>query len=178
MGVIVKSRQTLFEAGVFKLETEQIILENGVDTRVHLLRHPGASAIVPMLDARTVVLISQYRHALGGFVWEVPAGTLQGPQEEPLACARRELIEETGYRGNRFEKLGAITPSPGYSDERIHIFLATDLVADRQNLDRDEVLHVHAKPFDEALEMACNGNIVDAKTIAALFLAQKYLAGR
>ncbi|MFZ5563366.1 MAG: NUDIX domain-containing protein, partial [Thermodesulfobacteriota bacterium] len=157
MGVVVKSRQTVFEAGVFKLETEHVTLENGVDTRIHLLRHPGASAIVPMLDPRTVVLISQYRHALGRFVWEVPAGTLHGLQEDPLECARRELLEETGYRGGRFEKLGAINPSPGYSDECIHVFLATDLAADRQNLDRDEVLRVHVTPFDQALEMARDG---------------------
>jgi len=173
-GVIVRNRQTVFKAGVFKLETEEITLENGVDTHVHILRHPGAAAIVPMLDAGTVVLIRQYRHAMGGFVWEVPAGTLDGADADPLACAQRELVEETGYRGDHFEKLGVIAPSPGYSDERIHIFLATGLTLDRQNLDRDEVLHVHAKPFDEAMKMAGNGEIVDAKTIAALFLAKSH----
>lgn len=174
-GVIVKNRQTVFEAGVFKLETEAITLENGVDTQAHILRHPGAAAIVPMLDPGTVVLIRQYRHAMGGFVWEVPAGTLDGADADPLACAQRELIEETGYRGDYFESLGVIAPSPGYSDERIHIFLATGLTFDRQNLDRDEVLQVHAKPFDEAMEMAGNGEIVDAKTIAALFFAKNRL---
>ena len=158
------------------IENRLIRLPNGIE-REKVIVHPSNAVAILPLDGDQCKLVKQYRYAIDQYILEAPAGTME-TGEDPMQTAHRELIEETGYRGNRFEKLGAITPSPGYSDERIHIFLATDLVADRQNLDRDEVLHVHAKPFDEALEMACNGNIVDAKTIAALFLAQKYLAGR
>ncbi len=176
MKAMVKAVKTEFESGPFKLVTEQVTLENGVDTAIHVLRHPGAAAIVPFLDKKTVVMIHQYRHALGKTIWEIPAGTLDSAKESPLECARRELLEETGYKAEKFEKLGTITPSPGYSDEQIHIFMATKLTPGKQNLDRDEVLRVHRLGFDRVLSMASTGEITDSKTMAALFLASRRLA--
>jgi ADP-ribose pyrophosphatase len=94
-----------------------------------------------------------------------------------MDCARRELIEETGYTAERWQKLGEITPVPGYSNERVHLFLASELTVARQNLDADEVLVVHRMPFDEAMNMIAVGEIQDAKSICALLLAQKCMHG-
>ncbi len=174
MTVIVNRSQILFEIAPFRLASENITLDNGVQTDVHILRHPGAAAIVPFLDSDTIVLIKQYRHAVGEYIWEIPAGTFNDSQEPPLQCARRELIEETGYRGKRWESIGFIRPSPGYSDEQLHLFLAFDLVPDRQNLEADEVLHIHQQSFSRALEMIDTGEICDAKTIAGLLLANQH----
>ncbi len=160
----------IHEGRVFRLQKENITLPNGVTLDIDIIRHPGASAIVPISDADDVVLIRQYRHAVGGFIWEIPAGTFnQG--ETPLACARRELVEETGFSAKVFHSLGQIVPVPGYSDERIHLFLAKGLEPAEQNLDRDELLDVHEVPFGEAIDMIRRAEIVDGKTIAGLLLA-------
>jgi len=114
-------------------------------------------------------LIKQYRHAVGQFVWEIPAGTLE-PNEAPLDCARRELVEETGYKATNLDKIAEILPAPGYTDEHIHIFLATGLKSSGQKLEDDEVLEIQPTAFDTALEMIVQGEIQDAKTITGLFL--------
>ena len=163
----------IHEGRVFKLQKENITLPNGVTLDIDIIRHPGASAIVPISEAGDVVLIRQYRHAVGGFIWEIPAGTLN-KGETPLACASRELVEETGFSAQVFEELGEIFPVPGYSDECIHLFLAKGLGKARQNLDRDELLDVHQVPFDEAIEMIGTKKILDGKTIAGLLLAAKW----
>ena len=106
--------------------------------------------------------------------WEIPAGTL-APQENVEACARRELTEETGYDARDFEKIGEITPLPGYADERIHLFLASGLTPSAQDLDADELLSVHPTPLPRALAMVFNGEIQDAKTITGLLLAERRL---
>jgi ADP-ribose diphosphatase len=162
----------IHEGRVFSLQKENITLSNGVTLNIDIIRHPGASAIVPISDVGDVVLIRQYRHAVGGFIWEIPAGTLN-KGETALACARRELVEETGFSAQVFHELGEIVPVPGYSDERIHLFLAKRLGPARQNLDRDELLEVHQIPFDEAIDMIKRGEIVDGKTISGLLLAEK-----
>jgi ADP-ribose pyrophosphatase len=162
----------IHEGRVFTLQKENITLPNGFTVNIDIIRHPGASAIVPISDVGNVVLIRQYRHAVGGFIWEIPAGTLN-KGETPLACARRELAEETGLSAQVFDKLGEIVPVPGYSDERIHLFLAKELGKARQNLDSDELLDVHHIPFNEAIEMIKRGDILDGKTIAGLLLAEK-----
>jgi ADP-ribose pyrophosphatase len=142
--------------------------------KLDVIRHPGAAAIVPLTRNRTVIMLEQFRHAVGGTIWEIPAGTLD-PAESPLACAQRELTEETGYTASFWHKLGEITPVPGYSDERIQIFLARQLTRSVQNLDTDEVLTVREITFTEALKMISNGTIQDAKTICGLFMAEAWL---
>ncbi len=174
MTATIHSKHTLFHTRVFKLVEENITLENGINTTVNIIRHPGAAGIVPITGRDTVILIKQYRHALSDFIWEIPAGT-RDANEDPLACAKRELTEETGYIGHRWHKLGDITPVPGYSDERVHLFLADDLTQAVQNLDRDELLNVHKVPFSEALEMIHKGTIQDGKTICGLYMAANYL---
>jgi ADP-ribose pyrophosphatase len=170
MTATINSRTKVHQGKVFKLIRENVTLDNGVNTDVEFVEHPGATAIIPVLNERRVVLLKQYRHALRKYIWEIPAGTLD-PQESVLDCAKRELIEETGFSADQWHKLGEITPVPGYSDERLHIFLATRLQPAERNLDKDEIINVHEVEFNEALEMIRRGEIQDAKSIAGLFLA-------
>lgn len=172
MSVKVNSRQTIFNVGRFRLDTEKVTLDNGVDATIHVLRHPGAVAIIPFLDKNTIILIKQYRHALGDYIWEIPAGTVD-PGEDLPECARRELIEETGFCAREVTPIGEIFPAPGYSDERLHLFMACDLTPGVQKLEPDEVLHVSRVSFADALAMIDRGEIRDAKTIAALMLVGK-----
>jgi ADP-ribose pyrophosphatase len=168
MNPAIRNRATLIKKGrVFEFYTENITLPNGVNIDMEIIRHPGAAAIVPLMDDHTVLLLKQYRHAVGGFIWEIPAGTLD-PREDADRCARRELTEETGYTARHFEKLAEIIPLPAYSDERIHLFLATGLTKAAQDLDADELLFVHPMDLKEALKMIARGEIQDAKTIAGL----------
>lgn len=175
MTTTVNRRTLLYKGRVFRLVRENVTLDNGVSTDLDYIEHPGAAAIVPLITADEVVLIKQYRHALKRHIWEIPAGTLD-PQEEVAACARRELAEETGYSAAEWRKLGEITPVPGYSDERIHLFLASKLSPAQQKLDPDEVLAIHRVTLARALEMIAEGDIQDAKSICGLLLAQKWLA--
>lgn len=178
MKTAVCNRSTLIRKGrVFDFYAENVTLPNGVTLEMEIIRHPGAAAIVPLMDDHTVLLLKQYRHAVGGFIWEIPAGTLD-PGEKPLVCAQRELAEETGYAARHFEKLAEVTPLPAYSDERIHLFLATDLFKASQNLDADELLSVHRVDLDQAVQMIAAGEIQDVKTIAALHLTAGRLASR
>jgi ADP-ribose pyrophosphatase len=167
------NRSSLIRKGrVFDFYTENITLPNGVTVDMEIIRHPGAAAIVPLMEDDSVLLLKQYRHAVGGFIWEIPAGTLN-PGEDARRCAERELTEETGYTARNFEKLAQITPLPAYSDERIHLFLATGLTKASQRLDEDELLSVHRVAMREAIKMIAEGEIQDAKTIIGLQLATR-----
>jgi len=169
MNVTINRKEIAYAGRAFRVFSENITLPNGTTTELDVIRHPGAAAIVPMADSETVVLIRQYRHAVGGHIWEIPAGTLEAG-EAPLDCARRELTEETGYSADTFEKIGEIVPVPGYSDERIHLFVASGLASGTQQLDEGEWLEVHRFPFAEAVEMIRSGEIQDGKTITGLLL--------
>ncbi len=159
--------ETIYEARVFRLCRETVTLPGGVKTTLDVIHHPGSSAIVPLLHENQVVMIKQYRHSLRDFIWEIPAGTLD-PGEDPLECARRELIEEVGYRAKKFKKLGEIIAAPGYCDEKIHLYLATELEPASQSLDHDEVVEVVHLPLEETLHMIRDGRIQDAMTIIGL----------
>jgi ADP-ribose pyrophosphatase len=174
MSATINTRKRLHKGRVFDLVSENITLENGVTTDMEFVHHPGATAIVPMLNETEMILIKQYRHTLRDYIWEIPAGTLD-PNESPITCAQRELIEETGYSAQNWQQLGEITPVPGYSDERIWIFLATELEEAAQNLDEDEIVNVHQVGLDEAINMIHRGEIQDSKSIAGLFLAYNWL---
>ncbi len=169
LSAAVQRRTTIHRGRVFRLDREQLALSNGATVELDVIRHPGAAAIVAFSDPETVVMIRQYRHAVGGVIWEVPAGTLDAG-EDPLQCARRELVEETGFSAAEWVPLGVITPLPAYSDERIHLFAASGLSPARQHLDSDELLHVHPVRLKKALDMIRGGAIRDAKTICALFM--------
>jgi ADP-ribose pyrophosphatase len=174
MEIQVHKKELIHRGKVFDLYGENITLPNGHTTTLSILRHPGASAMVALTEDLKVLLIRQYRHAAGGYIWEIPAGTLD-PEESPLDCAQRELVEETGFSADAWHKLGEIIPVPGYSDERIHIFLARTLKQAEQNLDSDEVLEVHPFALPEVVGMITAGQIMDAKTISGIFLAKCHL---
>jgi ADP-ribose pyrophosphatase len=157
----------IYKGKVVTLNVDTVVLPNGVTVDLEVVRHPGAAAIVPLKEDGTVVLIRQFRHAAGGFIYEIPAGKLS-PGEEPMACATRELEEEIGYRAISLELLSSIFTAPGFTDEVIHVYKATGLTKGRQQLDRDEVLEVVEMPLPEAIGMIRTGGIRDAKTIVGL----------
>lgn len=166
--------ERIYQGRVFELVRREAALPNGACTRIDLIRHPGAAAIVALNAREELLLVRQYRPVLGEWIWEIPAGT-RDPGESAADCAARELVEETGWRAGRLERLGAITPLPGYCDERVVLFLATELVKARRQLDADEVIELHATPFDAALGMAFDGTIQDAKSIIALMWTARRL---
>ena len=176
MKIKVIKRSQIHKARVFDLVREEVILPNGTTMEIDIIKHPRASAIVPMKDETTVLMLEQYRHAIGETIWEIPAGTLHA-NEDPLNCARRELEEETGFTAKSWEELGVITPLPAYSDERIHVYLASDLTHSQQNLDPDEILQVREVSLPIAIDMIKEGKIRDGKTISSLFLAVLRLNG-
>ena len=141
-----------------------------------MIRHSGASAIVPILEIPDgedeIILIRQYRYAAEGFLYEVPAGRLDAG-ESPEACAHRELKEETGYSASSLMPLATIFTTPGFTDERIHLFIARGLTAGESALESDEILELHRTTFPRAMEMIDKGLITDGKTISALLLASR-----
>lgn len=160
---------------ILDMRLEKITLPNDATITLEIVRHPGAAAVVAIDASGQVTLIKQFRHAADGYIWEIPAGTLN-PGEEPEACARRELREEAGLDADRWTHLGSILTSPGFCDERIHLFLARELREGKQQLDHDEILSLHRMPFTHALQMIRAGEMQDAKSIVALHLAEKALA--
>ncbi|OQW30164.1 MAG: ADP-ribose pyrophosphatase [Nitrospira sp. SG-bin2] len=159
--------RNIYTGKVVTLNIDTVTLPNGATIDLETIRHPGAAAVVPVKDDGTVVLIRQFRHAAGGFIYEIPAGKLQ-PGEDPLHCASRELEEEVGYRASSFELLTSIFTAPGFADEVIHVYKATGLTKGRQQLDPDEVLDIIEMPLAEAVNKIEDGTIRDAKTIVGL----------
>ena len=174
MNAKINNRINIHQGKVYSLIKENVTLDNGITTDMEFIEHPGATAIIPMLNKTRIVLLNQYRHALRKYIWEIPAGTLD-LRESAMICAKRELIEETGFSAGQWHLLGEITPVPGYSNERIHVFLAKDLQPAERHLDKDEIIHVHEVECEEALHMIRRGEIQDAKSIAGLFLAFDWL---
>ena len=161
------STEHIYSGKVLKLNRDTVLLPNGNTTRLEILRHPGASAVVPLKDDGRVVLIRQLRHAAGGFIYEIPAGKLD-PQEDPKVCAARELEEEVGYQAQRLDHLTSIWTAPGFTDEVIHIYRGTQLLPGKQRLDQDEVLEIVEWSLEEAIAKIQDGTIRDAKTIIGL----------
>jgi len=162
--------RTVFSGRRIEVRVDRLRLPGGAEHDFEMIHHRGAAAIVPLLASREVLMLRQYRYATGGWLLEVPAGTLE-PGESPEGCAARELEEETGYRAGALQPLGWIWTTPGFTDERIWLFLATDLAGGRQALERDELLTLERLPLARAAAMATGGEIVDAKSVAALVRA-------
>ncbi len=157
----------IYRGRVVNLVVDTVTLPNGTTLDLEVVRHPGAVAVVPLGDNGTVVLIRQYRHAAGGYIYEIPAGKLD-PGEDPRDCAARELEEEVGRRASSLEPLVTFFTTPGFTDEVIHVFLAAGLTPGTQKLDRDEVLEVIEISLDDAIARIADGTIRDAKTIIGL----------
>ncbi|MCS3918229.1 NUDIX hydrolase [Fervidibacter sacchari] len=166
--VLIESDK-VFEGRLISVRKDTVRLPNGRTSTREVVVHPGAVAVVPMLEDGRVILVKQYRHAVGKILMEIPAGTLY-PDETPEECALRELREEVGYAAGRLEKLTSVYLAPGYSTELIHLFLATDLQPAEGETDEDEFLKPVTLTLDEAVAQIANGEIQDAKTVAALLL--------
>lgn len=168
---VLRSR-SIYRGRVIDLSVEEVELPNGQVCELELIGHPGAAAVVPVDADGSVLMVRQYRHATGGWLLEVPAGKLDGP-EPPEACALREVEEETGFKPGHLEPLGWVWTTPGFTNERIWLFLATRLTPARQSLQNDEVLHVERLPLAQAVEMAARGEIHDSKSVCALLRAAR-----
>ena len=174
--VAVSSRRA-FTGRVIAVDIETLRHPDGSAFELEMIRHAGAAAVVPLLspvddEDPTVLLIRQFRHAAGGFIWEIPAGVI-APGESADDCAHRELKEETGATAGRIERLTTILTTPGFTDERIHLYLATSLTPGEPEQEADEFIETRAVPLSQALAMIRDGEIQDGKTITALL----YLAG-
>jgi ADP-ribose pyrophosphatase len=165
---ILESRK-VFEGRVFDV-TAYTVREGDTTYVREVVRHPGSAVIVPVFADDTVALIRQYRHPAGRYLLEVPAGSLDDG-ETPEQGAARELEEELGFRAGALEKLSEFFVSPGFLEEKMWLYLATDLTETAQRLDDDEIVEVVRVPFSSALKMIANGEIEDAKTIIGLMLA-------
>ena len=157
----------------FSVTVEPVELPDGRRIELDVVRHPGASAVVPFEDDETVLLIRQYRYCAGGVIWEVPAGKLDG--DSPEVCAHKELEEEAGRRAGRLERLGAVLTTPGFTDEIIHLFAAFDLETVPPRPEDDEFIEVVPTPLGRALEMVWSGELNDGKSAMALLHAARRL---
>jgi ADP-ribose pyrophosphatase len=164
--VEVLSTKVLQRYRIFAIAEQALRLPSSRTVVRQVVQHPGAVVIIPQLADGRLVLIEQYRFAVGETLLEFPAGTLE-PGEAPLDCARRELIEETGYRAEHWRALGIIYSSPGFCDERLHLFLASGLVPEHAAGDEDEILEVKRLTVQEVERAIADGTLVDAKSIAA-----------
>lgn len=171
----VLERERIFKGRIVELALEKIRLPDGSTTTLEIVRHPGAAAVVPFLDPPEepdprIVLIHQYRHAAGRTIYEIPAG-IPAPGEEPQACARRELEEETGYACGSLRYLTKLYTTPGFTDEVIHLYSASSLEPGFPSRDRDEMIRLREVRRSEAVEMIRTGELADAKSVAALLHA-------
>jgi ADP-ribose pyrophosphatase len=177
----VESRR-VYMGKIISVDVDTVRFPDGSTGELEMIRHPGASAIVPFLsDPRgedpQVLMIRQYRYAADGYLYEIPAGRLdQG--ENPRDCAVRELKEETGCTAEHFDHLLTMYTTPGFTDEKIHLFMATGLVAGETKHEVDEFLDLHPMRLSRALEMVEAGEIQDAKTVIGLLFAAGFRSGR
>ncbi len=167
-------RTTIHSGRVVNLSIDRVLLPNKKEVSLEMVCHPGAAAMVPIDDKNGIYLVRQYRYATGGFIYEVPAGKLDD-NEDPAECARRELVEEIGMQAGKLVSMGWIWTSPGFSNEKIHLFLAMNLKDDKQALEENEVLTVQRMDMNTAFEMARSGEITDSKTICGLMRAESFL---
>jgi ADP-ribose pyrophosphatase len=166
---------------IINVDVDDVRFPDGSVGKLEMVRHPGASAVLPFLtdpsgDDPQVLLIRQYRYAAEGYVYEVPAGRLD-PGETPEECAVRELKEETGCSAGQIEHLYSFYTTPGFTDEKIHAFMASDLTRGENSLEADEFVETISLPLSRALDMIREGKIVDAKTALTLMYAAGFELG-
>jgi ADP-ribose pyrophosphatase len=172
------STERIYAGRVVNLDVDTVRFPDGSTGKLEMVRHPGASAVVPLLDEPRsadprVLLIRQFRHAADAVIWEVPAGRLD-PGETPATCAQRELEEEVGMTADVLSRLTTIFTTPGFTDERIHIFLAQGLKPGKQRRDADEFMEVQTRKWSEVMTLIRSGEIKDAKTLVALMYVESF----
>jgi ADP-ribose pyrophosphatase len=169
--------ETVFEGNFLKVSRDRVRLPDGREATREFIRHPGAVMIVPLLDDGSLLLERQYRYPMGRVMLEVPAGKLD-PNETPLACGRRELLEETGYTAAEWAYAGVLHNAIAYSDEGIHIFFARGLVAGERRLDEGEFLDLVTHSPAELDALAAQGELTDAKTLIGLLWLSRWQGGQ
>jgi ADP-ribose pyrophosphatase len=172
----------LYQGRVINVDQDTVRFPDGSIGVLEMIRHPGAAAVVPFLDDPAsadprVLLIHQFRHAADGVLWEIPAGTLE-PGEPPEACARRELVEEAGMEAAKLVRLTTVFTTPGFTDERIHLYLATGLSPVALAREEDEFITVHEKRWSEVGRMIRTGKIKDGKSLCSLMYVNCFLRSR
>ena len=175
------SSKRIHTGRVINLDVDTVRFPDGTTGDLEIIRHPGASAVVPFLSDPTgtdpqVLLLKQYRYATNGYLREIPAGRLESG-ELPEACARRELLEETGCTAEFMKPLTSMWTTPGFTDERIHLFLASGLTRGESKREADEFIELETVPLSAALQMIERGEIQDAKTALGLLFAAGFRAG-
>jgi ADP-ribose pyrophosphatase len=163
---VIKTEE-LYRGKVFTLAVENLILPNGRQTEMAMIRHPGSTGIIPIDEEGNVVMIRQYRPVVDKYLLEIPAGTME-PGESAIDCARRELEEETGLQAQTFTELMGVHILPSYSDEKIHIFLACQLTRTHKHPDPDEIIETETYSLASLLKMIRSGRITDALTILSI----------
>lgn len=171
--MIIEQRE-IYQGRAIDLCVESVELPNGVRCDLEIVRHPGGAAAIALDDERRVCLLHQFRHAAGGWIWELPAGRIDHP-EAPQTTAVRELEEEAGLRAAQWIPLGKVVSSPGVFTEVVYLYLARSLTDVGAKADEDEVFEMSWVPFEEAVERAHTGDITDGKTIIGLLRAERWL---
>jgi ADP-ribose pyrophosphatase len=167
--------EKIFKGLIFEVDRDRLREANGQEIVREVVRHNGGAGALPVFDDGRVALVRQYRHPARAELLEIPAGKLE-VGEVPEECAARELEQEIGWRAGRLEKLCEFYPTPGFCEEKLHVYLATGLQPAAQQLDDDELIEVVYLPLQEAVQMAVRGALLDSKTIIALLLADRLLA--
>lgn len=170
------ARETLVEGYLLHAYRDVVRVSDGSTSIREWIRHVGAAAVVPLFEDGTTLLLRQFRYPPQRTFWEVPAGKLDVEGEPPEDCGRRELIEETGFAAEEWHHLGTCFPCIGYSNEEIHVFVARKLTAVERPYVAGEVVEPIRLPFVEAVRMAKQGEILDAKTVFALIRAEYFLS--
>jgi ADP-ribose pyrophosphatase len=168
---IPKRKEIKYQGKYLEYHLDEVILPDGRTSTREYLHHPGAIAAVPLLDDGQVVMVKQFRYPTGSVLLEIPAGKLEAG-ETPDQCVERELIEEIGYKPDQISHLISIWTTPGFTDEIIHLYLATGLKPCRSHLDSDEFLEVVVMTKEELLDHLHSGAVVDGKTSLALFILE------
>jgi len=168
----MSNRTSIYTGDVVDLGLEKVTLPNRQTIQLEVIRHPGGSAVVALDKDNRVCLLRQYRHAAGGWLWELPAGKIDAP-ESPQHTAQRELQEEAGLIAEQWEMLGSFLSTPGFCDERIYLYRARNLSHTEINRHPHEVIEVHWIEFEQALEWVYKGEIVDGKTMLGLLMSKQ-----
>ena len=171
---IIKS-EIIYRGKVFNTKVDQIEYNSGNKAVREVAEHPGGAVVIPVTDERKIVMVTQHRFPIDKVLLELPAGKL-GKNEDPKVCAARELEEETGYKSDNIKELGSIYTTPGYSSEKLWIYLAKDLKSGNHNREEGEFgMEMFEFSFNEVEKKIFTGEIVDGKTICGIFLARKFL---